>query len=521
MPSLRKSLSYEPSELKFGTSGLRALVTEMTDLECYINVLGFLKFVDGSDDPAEGQPIYLAGDLRDSTPRILRAVAQAIADMDRKVVYLGLIPTPAIANYALRHKGSAIMVTGSHIPADRNGIKFYKPAGEVLKEDELAIKSSVAAVREALYATEAKESLFGADGMLKTPPGLPEELTEAASEYLDRYVSVFGKKALAGRKVVMYQHSAVGRDLIVKLLEEIGAEVVAVGRSDVFIPIDSENVKPTDEEYFHQIASEHPDMFAMISTDGDSDRPFMIDAKGEFHRGDVLGVVVAKWLHADAAAYPVSSSDAVDRYLTDHGIAWEHTRIGSPFVITAMQKEKAAGKQRVVGWEVNGGFLTGVDFEIDGKTLPYLPTRDAVLPLFVAMFSARDQNKTIEELFSELPQRYTQAGLIDNFPVEVSKALVKKYSHDDELIRAELEGYFTGELGFGRITSVNFLDGVRIYFSNGDIAHLRPSGNAPQLRIYSVSDSQERADAIVRDALAEPDGIFRRMQRELETLSGS
>jgi phosphomannomutase len=521
MTNLRKTLSYEPTELRFGTSGLRALVTDMTDLECYINALGFLNFVDESKDPAKDRPVYLAGDLRDSTPRISRAVAQAIQDAGRKVVYLGLIPTPAIANYALRHGGSAIMVTGSHIPADRNGIKFYKPGGEVLKEDEPTIKSAVMAVREALYGSEASKSPFDADGMLKTPPELPEELTDGAKEYLDRYINVFGSKALAGKKVVMYQHSAVGRDLIVKLLEEIGAEVAAVGRSEVFIPIDSENVTAKDEEYFHQIATDHPDAFAIISTDGDSDRPFMIDAKGEFHRGDMLGVVVAEWLKADAAAYPVSSSDAVDMYLTDHGVPWVHTRIGSPYVISAMKKEAAGGKQRVVGWEVNGGFLTGEDLEIHDKVLPALPTRDAVLPLFVAMFAAQDKGKIIEEVFQDLPQRYTQAGLINDFPPEVSKSLVKKYSHDDEMIRAELEGYFTQGDGFGTITSVNALDGVRIYFSNGDIAHVRPSGNAPQLRIYSVSGSQERADKIVELALAEPDGIFRRIQRELEILPGS
>ncbi|MBK8696768.1 MAG: hypothetical protein IPN17_32020 [Deltaproteobacteria bacterium] len=45
-----------------------------------------------------------------------------------------------------------------------------------------------------------------------------------------------------------------------------------------------------------------------------------------------------------------------------------------------------------------------------------------------------------------------------------------------------------------RLARVNVLDGVRAYFRNGDVAHLRPSGNAPQLRIYANRASQERAD---------------------------
>jgi len=54
---------------------------------------------------------------------------------------------------------------------------------------------------------------------------------------------------------------------------------------------------------------------------------------------------------------------------------------------------------------------------------------------------------------------------------------------------------------------------VRIYFNNGDVAHIRPSGNAPQLRIYANGDSQARADAIVELALSEPDGILRQLER--------
>jgi len=73
--------------------------------------------------------------------------------------------------------------------------------------------------------------------------------------------------------------------------------------------------------------------------------------------------------------------------------------------------------------------------------------------------------------------------------------------------------FFTAEQGFGKITDVNNLDGVRIFFDNGEIAHLRPSGNAPQLRIYSVADTQERADEIAAMGVAEPDGILRRMER--------
>jgi len=73
--------------------------------------------------------------------------------------------------------------------------------------------------------------------------------------------------------------------------------------------------------------------------------------------------------------------------------------------------------------------------------------------------------------------------------------------------------FFTPALGFDDIARINVLDGVRVYFNNGDVAHIRPSGNAPQLRIYANSDSQSRADEIVQLAVREPDGILRQMEQ--------
>lgn len=517
MATLRDTLTYEPAELKFGTSGLRALVTDMTDLECYINTLGFLAYVKelGHMQQVNGT-VYVAGDLRHSTPRILKAVVKAVRDRGYEAVFCGFVPTPTVAYYALVKNAPCIMVTGSHIPDDRNGIKFHRADGEVLKEDEAGIKAAVAKVRTELYAQDATEVPFDPQGMLTQEVGMPEVDNAAAELYLQRYMDVFSPDTFAGKKIVFYQHSAVGRDLLVKLLENLGAEVVPVGRSEKFIPIDTENVTPADQAYFKQLAQEHPDAYAIVSTDGDSDRPFLVDANGIFNRGDVLGAVVAAWLKADFSAFPISLSDAATDYLTQHDVAFAHTRIGSPFVVSAMIEAKAQGKQRVTGWEVNGGFMTGSDFEVNGHLLKALPTRDAIFPIMVAMLASIEAGGSVADLFATLPQRYTQAGMIDNFPTEVSQQIVATFSADTEANHAALAAFFTPEKGFGAIKSINSLDGVRIYFDNDEIAHLRPSGNAPQLRCYSIAASQARADEIVTMAIAEPDGIFRQIEKSLQ-----
>ncbi|HET7302146.1 MAG TPA: phosphomannomutase [Candidatus Saccharimonadales bacterium] len=514
MAQLQQALQYEPVKLAFGTSGLRGLAKDMTDLECYINARGFLNFLIEVEGLAAGSTVYMGGDLRESTPRILRAVQQAISDAGFTAVYAGLLPTPALAFYAQQKHAACIMVTGSHIPADRNGIKFYKQAGEVLKDDEPNINEAVTAVREQLYVQDEAESAFDTQGMLKSPPTVVQEVAEAKEWYTQRYTSIFGG-LLNGLHLVFYQHSAVGRDLLPEILEGLGATVTCVDRSDIFVPIDTENVTVADQAHFRKIAAEHPDCFAIVSTDGDSDRPFVIDATGTFHRGDVLGAVTAAWLNADFAAYPVSASDATDTFLRSKNIPHEHTKIGSPFVILAMQNELEGGKTRVVGWEVNGGVLLGSDFAIGSGTLEKLPTRDALLPIIAALAAAKQGDMSVAEVFASLPQRATQAGLINDFPVAVSAAIKQQFADDTPKNRQELSRFFTAEKGFGAITKINSLDGIRMYFDSGDIAHIRPSSNAPQLRIYSVADTQERADEIVAMAIAEPDGIFRQIEQHL------
>ncbi len=544
--------------LKFGTSGLRGLVTEMTDQECYINARGYLAALQKSGEIKPGDKISVAGDLRSSTERIIQAVARAIADAGCQLDYCGKVPSPALAFQGFRNHRASVMVTGSHIPDDRNGIKFNKPDGEVLKSDETGILAAVAEIR-AREEKKTTDSLFDAQGMFKpgAQPVLPAVNPEAEEQYVRRYLDVFPSDFLKGKKIVFEQHSAVGRDILAKIFKALGAELVLEGRTDYFVPKDTENVTPEVREAFRQWAEKHTP-FAIVSTDGDSDRPFVVDEHGVFNRGDELGAVVAHYLGAQAAVIPISANDAVGSFLAAQKMPFVQTRIGSPYVIAAMNQAVAEGKKPVVGWESNGGFLTATEFTLFGKTMQAVPTRDALLPILCAL-GAGIQKGSMSAAFAQLPKRFTQAGLLDNFPVAVSERIIAglrpKDAHVLEVefkaqgalctladgktrecphtpvaqsvaefwkapgnmwsVKALLESaYFTPAAGFGSVTKVNVVDGIRIYFSNSDVAHIRPSGNAPQLRIYSNASTQERADAIVAQGLDDK-GILRTMEQDI------
>jgi phosphomannomutase len=556
-------LNYTPVPLAFGTSGLRGLVADITDLEAYINVKGALRYLLSIGDMAASSKVVLAGDLRPSTDRIMRACMQAILDCGCSVENAGKIPTPALVSRAMASRGAGVMVSGSHIPFDRNGIKINKSIGEILKADEPGILREVERVRDEEYSRTAANSAFNGDGMLKQAPSLPPLDRRAEEDYVRRYTDSFVNNGLLGLRVLLYQHSAVGRDILARILSDLGATVSTVGRSDRFIPIDTENITGQQmddlEKMISDAEADGQRFDAIVSTDGDSDRPLVVAAlpaakvhpasrRLRFLPGDLLGIITAEYLEANAAAVPVSANDAVERKMDERGILLRKTKIGSPYVVAAVDEIRLAGKwARVVGWEANGGFLTGSDIVLSAGTLSALPTRDSTLPILANLFAAAERKTSLAELWNLLPARFGCAGLLDNFPVAASQAILAKLippgglievefdatgkvfdrsiagntaaplvpsmARDWQEAKAKLNRFFTPAQGFDDIARINVLDGVRIYFRNGDVAHVRPSGNAPQLRLYACSDFQARADEIRELALREPDGILRQLER--------
>lgn len=541
--TLRDRLAYQPVELKFGTSGRRGRVADLTQLEIWINVraeLEFLKTLPKAQGGIEaGEDVFLAADLRPSSVRfvaeqggrgeILQAACEAVRAAGCTPVFEGFIPTPALAYYGFGRRRASLMVTGSHIPFDRNGYKLNTSAGELLKEHEAPIQAHVERVRAEVYNQPFEQSLFDEQGLLKMgSQPVPAVSDEARGAYKRRYLDFFRGQPLRGQRVIAYQHSAVGRDLLVEVLEALGAEVIPAGRSETFVPIDTENISAELlgrlEEMAREIEAQHGPVAAIVSTDGDSDRPLLVSAshgRARFHPGDLLGLLAAQELGADAVVVPVSANDAIDRSALA-SVLEPKTRIGSPYVIAGMQRAAAKGRRRVVGWEANGGFLTGSPIERGGALLDALPTRDAFLPILTVLAAAAREDVPVAALFERLPQRFGRSALLREFPREKALRILERLTpqatdgSDVPGAVALLEQYFRAEDGFGGIERLDSTDGLRIWFSNGDIAHLRPSGNADEFRIYAVADTQERADAIAALGVREPDGILRRTEKELD-----
>lgn len=457
-----RDLSNE-RDVCFGTSGVRGLVANMSDEVCYAYTRAFMTAI-----AADARRIVVGHDLRPSSPRIAAACIQAINDAGRTATFAGALPTPAVAHYCALNKIPGIIITGSHIPFDRNGIKFYRADGEITKADEQAILDAEIAIPV---------------GLAPAAPPLVDPRVLGA--YIERYTSFFGAQALAGKRVALYEHSSVARDVLRTILESLGAQVLSLGRTDTFVPIDTEAVTQEDIEQASVWAREHR-FDAILSTDGDADRPLIGDETGTWMRGDVVGILCARYLQADVVVTPVSSNTAVEKCASFKQVL--RTKIGSPYVIAGMQSARNASI--VVGYEANGGFLLGSDIKNDRAILTALPTRDAVLPMLSLLALSGLNGCPASQLATDLPSRFTASDRIQQVPTDASRRLIEALSQDVRQA-AELMAPDSGPLVLQDST-----DGLRLTFEMGDVVHLRPSGNAPELRCYAEANTQARAQEL-------------------------
>lgn len=459
--------------VSFGTSGLRGLSRELTPRLCYAYTQAFLREI-----CPDAKAFAVALDLRPSSVKIAKSVIKAAEDLGLNVDFYGFLPTPALAYTAIQEKKPCIMITGSHIPFDRNGLKFYTPFGEISKAEEARILSAELILESVQYESDE----------------LPIESIRAKSNYINRYLDVFPPNTLGKKRIGVYEHSSVGRDIITSILMSLGADVVRLDRSDVFVPIDTEAISEKDQEKATCWAKTlHLD--AIVSMDGDADRPLVADERGQWIRGDMLGVVLVDFLNATHVATPVNSNTSLE--FSKPNISTARTRIGSPYVIDAMNTMllNSDSNAVVVGYEANGGFIVGSDVFLGDKTLKALPTRDAALPILAVLCQSSILGVSISEMFTNFQRRYTHSDRLIN----INLLEIECFLHE-LCLEPEKSSHFIANI-FGdalvKIDKIEETDGLRMYLTSSDIIHLRVSGNAPELRIYSESSSLSEAQSLV------------------------
>jgi len=450
--------------VRFGTSGLRGPVEAFTPDVCESYVAAF---VDVARNRPCGQRLYIGSDRRESSPRIASLIARAAASKGLEPVYVGVLPTPALAAHAFERSCLSIMVTGSHIPVDYNGLKFYRHDGELTKEDE-------------------PEILERLDHLLdRSAPLIVSYRSEegASSAYVNRYTSYFAQGLLDGLRLGVDLHSGAGTALVAETLEKLGASVLRFGQVDEFIAVDTEALNPDRLALYRTMLREHH-LDAIASTDGDGDRPLLIDETGEQVAGDVLGILTAKYLKIDRIVTPVTSTSAIEATGLFQSVA--RTKVGSPYVIAQMAKEQG----KVAGFEANGGFILGSDIERAGRALKRLPTRDALLPLIAALAETVFTGGSLSESVAQLPKRSKLSDRLTDITPDRALALLS------DLTRSPMARHSLAERLVDPV-EIDVSDGVRLVCQDGSIVHFRRSGNAPEFRCYVETSERDETKALL------------------------
>jgi phosphomannomutase len=322
------------------------------------------------------------------------------------------------------------------------------------------------------------------------------------------------------------------------MLRALGAVVYAPSewRSDTFVPIDTEAMSAARLDELQRIADGarrvHGRIDAIVSTDGDSDRPLVVgvdDASGavRFVGGDLLGVVVADWLaatsrrradqHQRRRRRAAGAPRRLRRQDQDRLALRRQARCSTPRR-TGTRARSSAGRPTAAFWSARR--LCAARAHARAAADARRRAADCRLPARqrrAAALARRALRRAAGALQQGRPARQLSARLGAGAAGAVRAPGAA--SNDLDVCRRRpaarrTRAAFTAADGFSAPVRVDWTDGVRVWFANGDIAHIRPSGNAPQLRIYAVADTQARADDIVRRAVREPDGILRKLEAQ-------
>lgn len=459
-------------DVKFGTSGLRGLSADLLSDVAYRHVAAFCRHLAASGNaPASGE-IFVARDRRQSSPELAAQAVAAIASQGMVPVDCGEVPTPALALHAFARGGAAIMITGSHIPADRNGLKFYLPGAEISKADEAGILSCL-----------------GDEGAVAHSGVLRDESQEAARNYASRHAGILAPGALAGLKIGVHDHSSIATDGIASALASFGAKVVRFGRSETFVPVDTEAVGAELLALYRAKAAEHG-LDAIVSTDADGDRPLLADETGAPIPGDLLGWIAARFTNATAIATPVTSNSAI---VSTPERSVLRTKVGSPYVIAAMDDAVASGAKGVAGFEANGGFLLATAATVGAVSLAPLPTRDSMLPLLATLARSTVAGVPLSGLRALESFRFTAADRLQDYAGARSAMLMERLR--DPVFRSQFLA------GLPQVADEDSTDGLRLSLADASVIHFRPSGNAPEMRCYCEATTGTGAASLLGEGL--------------------
>ncbi len=430
----------------FGTDGVRGVAgTELTiELATKLGQAGAYVLTKEKSH----QPTIIVGcDTRISGGMLANALMAGICSVGANAIYVGVVPTPAIAYLTRKHKVDAgVVISASHNPMEFNGIKFFNGEGYKLSdqlEDEI----------EELIKNDMEDVVF------PIGPGIGK--IDYRFDIRDEYVE-FEKKTvpvdLSSLKIVIDCAEGASHYTAVKTLKDLGADLIAIHTNPDGTNINSNCGSTHMDELKARVVSEKANVG--IAFDGDADRMLAVDENGKMVDGDEIMAICGNFLKKkgklakDTIVVTVMTNLGFSLMGEKEGIHVEKTKVGDRYVLENMLEN---------GYNL-GGEQSGHVIFLDDNT-----TGDGLLSalhLLEVMVETKKPLSELAKVMEVLPQALVNAKVPNH-----KKESYMEYTEIAEAI-GELEKKFAGE---GRVL-------------------IRPSGTEPLVRVMIEGKDQKVID---------------------------
>lgn len=426
----------------FGTDGVRGVANEELTPMLAMQLGQAGAYVLTKEN--KHKPTIMVGcDTRISGDMLANALMAGVCSVGANAVYVGVVPTPAVAYLTRKYKVDAgVVISASHNPVEFNGIKFFDGNGYKLPdamEDEI----------EALLRSDMKDIKFP----IGSGVGKIKYRTDAREEYINHAIQSVNVD-LSGMKIVVDCAEGASHYTSVEALKELGAEVIAIHNNPDGSNINANCGSTHMEELMARVVYEKASVG--LAFDGDADRLLAVDENGKVVDGDQIMAIVGNHmkeqgtLKGDTIVVTVMSNLGFFLMAEKNGIKAEQTKVGDRYVLERMREIDAS----------LGGEQSGHVIFLDENT-----TGDGLLSALHLLQVLVETKKPLSELakiMEVLPQALVNA--------KVPNHKKEKYMEYPEIAEAinRLNDKFAGE---GRVL-------------------IRPSGTEPLVRVMIEGKDQ-------------------------------
>jgi phosphomannomutase len=392
----------------------------------------------GKDQPS----IVLAYDMRTSGPQLYEAAKKTLVEMGANVIEVGQLSTPSFYFTVFKYKyDCGIQITASHNPKEWNGMKAvrYTPQGLI----KIGKPTGMDEVQ--------KMSIEGVE-FTPTQPGIITPKEGILEDEVKKTLEIFGNPTLNKFKIVADPANAMGAQYIDALFKQVPADLVRMNFDlDGTFPVHEAN--PLNFETLVDLQKKVVDEGAAmgLATDGDGDRLYFVDEKGQIVNATSITSIVAREMlkthPGDLIYFDIRDILSPMKIVEEAGGRSEIVRVGHAYITAAMNKTGG-----VFAGESSGHMF----FRDMGNAENNLPIIVCVLKVLT------EEGKTLSELVQEVRRAYESGEF--NF----------KVSNAQEILTALEEKYKDGTL--------ETMDGVSISYPTWRF-NVRTSNTEPLMRL--------------------------------------